>query len=108
MQSAAFKPGQDHHSMLSTLRERVGPEGAARRHQQAGLATAGTWGVSVGEAGTADLPCLDDEDLPDSPPDHASIDFSSLSRKGSIRAAKVLRDAAVARGCLYRVDETGA
>lgn len=105
VQSVAFSPSRDHQGLLSTLRERVGPEEALRRHKDSGLATAGTWGVSVGEADENSLPCLDDEHLPDSPPDHASIDFSALSRKGAVRAAKLLRDAAIARGCLHEAED---
>ncbi|WP_207555732.1 hypothetical protein [Intrasporangium flavum] len=105
VQSVAFNPSREHQGLLSTLRERVGAEEAYRRHKDAGLASAGTWGVSVREADENSLPCLDDEHLPDSPPDHASIDFSALSRKGAVRAAKLLRDAAVARGCLHPAED---
>lgn len=101
IQSLAFRPGSSHGFLLSTLREAVGPETAFERHVTAGLESAGTWGVSVGEAEGQSLVCLDDADPPDTPEDHASIDFNVVGRKQQVRAARGLRDAALARGRMH-------
>lgn len=103
---AAFAPTTRDRGMLSTLRGHVGPDEAFRRHvEENGLKSAGTWGVSVGEATTAAVPVICDDCLPDMPPDHASIDFTPhperpLSKR--LRVADQLRRAAVDRGPLFR------
>lgn len=100
--STAFNPSAAHAFMLSTLREAVGPDEAFNRHVEADLASAGTWGVSVAESEVASLICVDDAHVPDTPADHASIDFNGLAgRKQRQRAARLLRDAAHDRGCLH-------
>jgi hypothetical protein len=101
VQSAAFVPGSNDSGLLSTLRESVGPGPAFARWTDAGYESAGTWGISVGEAVSASLTCVDDSGRPDVPADHASIEFNGLSRKGMRKAGRVLRDAALARGCLH-------
>jgi len=86
--SAAFTPTPSHDFKLSTLRERVGPEEAFRRHTQgAGLASLGTWPVEVGHACDQGLTCLDDAGLDRLPDDHASVDFSALSSRGKKQQA---------------------
>lgn len=104
---AAFIPKESDAGMLSTLRERVGPEEAHRRHTQvAKLLSAGTWGVSVAEGERQGVPAWDDACLPDNPDDHASFDFTqhpaTNQRK---RVARLLRDAAIARGCLFSPED---
>lgn len=100
--STAFNPSASHAFMLSTVRETVRPDEAFMRHVSAGLKSAGTWGVSVAEFEVAALVCVDDAHLPDTPEDHASIDFSGMTvRAERKRAARLLRDAAQERGCLH-------
>lgn len=100
--STAFNPTSAHDFMLSTLREAVGPDEAFKRHVERDLKSAGTWGVSVAESEVASLVCVDDAHLPDTPADHASIDFNVVTgRKQRQRAARLLRDAAHDRGCLH-------
>lgn len=101
VQSSAFRPGNAHGFLLSTLREAVGPATAFDRHVASGLDSAGTWGVTVGEAESQSLVCVDDAHLPEVPEDHASIDFNPVGRKQQVRAARGLRDAALTRGCLH-------
>ncbi len=95
----AFTPTKKDEGKLSTLRERVGADEAYRRHVEGlQLQSAGTWAVTVGEVDGAGCTAVDDgEDLAVS--DHASVDFTAVGGRGAIeRAARKLRDAAVARG----------
>lgn len=98
---AAFKP--DPTGMLSTLRQRVSPAEAFRRHvEESHLDSVGTWGVSVAEAEAQSAPAWDDEFCDGLPADHASVDFTQHpTGNQKLRAASRLRDAAVGRGCLY-------
>jgi hypothetical protein len=98
--SEAFVPSPRDKDMLSTLRERIGPEAAYGRWVDAGYESIGTYAVTVGEAIGAGLQIVDDE--ADTEPDHASIDFSALASKGQKKqTGRRLRDAAVERGCQY-------
>lgn len=103
---AAFTPTPNDAGMLSTLRGHVDAAEAYRRHvEENGLNSAGTWGVSVGEASAAEVPVYCDDCLPEVPPDHASIDFTphpERPRSRRLRVADQLRRAAVARGPLFR------
>ncbi|MGG5260831.1 hypothetical protein [Phycicoccus avicenniae] len=103
----AFQPTGDEGYLLSTLRGHVSAQECCERHQANGLQTMGSYGVAVGEAATIPMSCWDDGGLDGAPEDHASIDFRPLERKQRQRAARILRDAALARGCLYAVDEQG-
>ena len=99
--SRAFVPGSNDNLQLSTLRGHVDAEECIQRHIAQGLDTAGTWGVQVEEAHTADLACLDDEHINGAPPDHASIDFTGLSKSARARAGRILRDESVRRRRLH-------
>jgi predicted trehalose synthase len=104
--STAFTPSKSDAGMLSTLREAVAPSEAHRRWtEDLNRKSVGTWGVEVGEANDLDLICLDDACLPESPADHASVDFSASRSKGQLRQlGRKLRDASVARGPLFVPD----
>jgi hypothetical protein len=99
-QSVAFRPNVNDSGRLSTLRGSVSAEDAMNRHAANGLQTAGTWGVSVGEANAADLPCIDDSKVIHVE-DHVSIDFRPRDRKQTDAVAKKLKAAARDRGRLY-------
>ena len=103
----AFIPGQSDERMLSTLRGHVSAEEAFRRHTEAsGLRSAGTWGVSVGEAVDHGLAVLDDGGLDGSPIDHASIDFNGVpTRAGRQQAARKICTAANERGPLFTIGD---
>lgn len=98
----AFTPSTRDAGMLSTLRGSVGAQEAHRRHvEDRELASAGTWAVTVGEVDGAGCAALDDAtDL--GVVDHASVNFTNAEGPAAVkRAARKLRDAAAARGCLY-------
>ncbi len=98
----AFTPTSRDAGMLSTLRGAVGAQEAHHRHvEERGLRSAGTWSVTVGEVDVAGCSAVDDAaDL--GVADHASVDFTGLGGPAAVkRAARKLRDAAVARGCSY-------
>lgn len=103
----AFNPGHRDHRKLSTLRGSVAPEDAYRRHtEDAGLESAGTWGVGVGEALDGSLVCLDDGGCDANPVDHASVDFNAVAtRGGRQQAARKLWQAAMTRGPLFAAPE---
>lgn len=107
--STAFRPGRADENQMSTLRERVPANEAHRRHVEAGLESAGTWGVLVGSAHAGGAVALDDAGIDGNPPDHASIDCRSMGKGAKERLGEALRDEAVTRGCLFvapRVDTT--
>jgi hypothetical protein len=64
-----------------------------------GLASAGVWGITVGEAAAVELKCFDDPQ-PDIPA-HGYVDFGDLPRRQAQRKAQVLVAKARSRGCLY-------
>jgi len=98
----AFLPTESHAQLLSTKRERVTPMRAHQDWIERGMDSAGTWGVSVAEVGDAEMHAVDDANNV-TEPDHASVNFRELPSKGAaIRKARILRDLAVERGCLYR------
>lgn len=101
--SEAFVPSELDECLLSTMRERVGPEEAFRRWTvEQERKSVGTFGISVEEVDGEGLAALDDADLIQQP-DHASVDFTMIPTKGKRKQiGRRLRDAAVARGCLYR------
>src|SRR5438309_2009863 len=78
--SQAFRPTKKDEKMLSVARgSMTSPEGAFRHYRETrGLQSAGTWGVTVGEAGAVELGCPADPVPGD--PCHALIDFRGLSR----------------------------
>jgi ribosomal protein S18 acetylase RimI-like enzyme len=99
----AFVPSERDKGLLSTLRETVGPEEAYRRWtEDQGRISVGTFGITVAEIQNESLTAIDDAEAT-SQPDHASVDFTSVSSKGQRRQiGRRLRDAAVARGCLFQ------
>ena len=103
--SQAFRPTKKDAEQLSTRREAMTAEAAYRAHVAEGLASAGTWGVSVSEIAGVALRAIDDSALPSVPEHHAYIDFRGCSKGHTERAAKALKRAAVERGCLYSSSE---
>lgn len=101
--STAFTPSDGDVGLLSTLRGTVDPAEAHRRWTaKAEQESAGTWGIKVGDALALNLSCVDDSCLPDSPPDHASVDFNGAPSKGAKRQlGRKLRNASVSAGPLY-------
>jgi hypothetical protein len=104
LSSQAFRPTAKDQGRLSTARS--GKVSAADHFAEytaeRGLASAGVWAVTVGEAGALGLPCAYDEHssaLPQpAPKGHTSIDFSGSSGSAARRAGATLRDYAEARG----------
>lgn len=103
--SQAFRPTKKDAGCLSTRREAMPPKDAFEAHIDAGFASAGTWGISVGEVLAVELRVVDDSELPSVPPCHAYIDFRGKSDKQTERAAKALKRKAITRGCLYAIPE---
>lgn len=103
--SAAFTPTRKDEGLLSVSRSGlVTAQQAWERHtRDKGLKSAGTWGFTVIETA---LPCYGDPTT--APPDdaHAVVDFRGLSRGAVEKKAKLLRDVALARGCLYAAPNT--
>lgn len=98
----AFVPSERDKGLLSTLREAVGPEAAYRRWTEEGRISVGTFGISVAELQSENLTAIDDAEAT-AQPDHASVDFTSVPTKGQrSQIGRRLRDAAVARGCLFQ------
>lgn len=99
----AFKPNRGMDGFMSTLRGRVDPEEAYRRHTaNPERQSLGTWGVQVGLAMSQNLTCIDDGLCDaETPLDHASVDFNALTRKQKNTVSGILRDAAVDAGPLY-------
>ena len=102
--SLAFKPTKKDEGMLSiSLGSKVSAKDAYRHHtEDLGLASAGTWGVTVSEAAAAGLDSFA-QPLNESPA-HGYIDFRELSRSAIEKAAKILVAKARDRGCLYESD----
>jgi hypothetical protein len=103
----AFRPMKSHQYTLSTTRQWVGPERSYRQHIAQDLKSVGTWGISVNECSKAELDAFDDSSLPGKPPGHVSIPFGipptdSEKDPSLIEKARMLRNHAAARGCLYR------
>ena len=101
--STAFTPSDGDAGLLSTLRGTVDPAEAHRRWtDNPAQESAGTWGIKVGDAAELDLPCVDDSCMPDTPDDHASVDFTAFPSKGVKRQlGRKLRNASVSAGPLY-------
>lgn len=98
----AFGPQTRDAGMMSTLRGRVSPAEAYRRHTEGTeLHSRGTWGVRVGDANDLGVACLDDGGTDDNPVDHASADFRPLQRPGRRIAMAELHILACQRGPLH-------
>lgn len=104
--SAAFVPGPNHDSLLSTRHEAVGAERAYQEFVAEGNSSEGSWGVTVDEVRTNGVcdevaPYLD-EFINGAPQGHVSIDFNrSPSTSATKRIAKHLSRRAHDRGRLH-------
>lgn len=104
--SAAFVPGPNHRSLLSTRHESVGAERSHQEFVAAGNSSEGSWAVSVEEVRTNSV-CSDvapylDEFIDGAPEGHVSIDFNpSPTPSATKRIAKHLSRCAHARGRLH-------
>jgi hypothetical protein len=105
--SQAWKPTKKDEGRLSVSRSSVSePKAAFEHHTRAmQLASAGTWGVTVGECGTQELKVYPDP-LPPTPlvpadPSHAFIDFTGLPNSRVEAKATKLGRYASERGALY-------
>lgn len=102
--SQAFRPTSKDKGRLSTARSRKVTAAAhfGEHTGSRGLASAGIWAVSVGEATAQGLPCIYDEhssEIPQpAPKGHTSIDFTGLSGGAVRKAGGALRDHAESRG----------
>ncbi|OHV49354.1 hypothetical protein BCD48_12960 [Pseudofrankia sp. BMG5.36] len=105
--SQAFTPTEKDARQLSVSRSAlVTAERAHRHHTEVlGLASVGSYAVSVGDVSAEDLRVIDDAEstmvLESAPPGHAYIDFRPRLPEGAGRLRKIaarLRDAAEARG----------
>ncbi len=113
LQKTAFNPTAKDEKQLSTFRGYLDAGEVHRRWTvDKGNESIGTYGVSVEEvdgcsyvraadAEQVTLSALDDAEARKEP-DHASIDFRTLSKEQRSQAARKLRDHAVARGCLHK------
>lgn len=103
--SVAFVPTERDEDLLSTHRQRIGPDEAYRRWtEELGHQSVGTYGIAVGEAVGIGLRALDDETP--AIPDHASLDFSEVPSKGEKRQrGRKLKEFAAGRGCLHLAEE---
>jgi len=104
--SAAFVPGPNHDSLLSTRHQSVGAERAYVEFVAAGNATEGSWAVSVDDVGNNgicdEVAAYLDEFIGGAPDGHVSIDFNpSPSVSATKRIAKHLSRKADARGKLF-------
>ncbi len=99
--SQAFAPTRKDEGELSIARAALTTAESAFKHytmvQQ--MESAGTWGITVGEASDAGLSSFDDhrEDVPA----HGFVDFRELGRRQAERKAKLLAACARTRGRLY-------
>ena len=99
--SIAFKPSANHWGLLSVYDgDQIEPDSAWNHFTtKLGLASSGTWAVSVAEANSLGLPA---RPMPlEAFPEHAAIDFSSHDDKVQKAKAKLLAAKAEARGCLF-------
>ncbi len=110
--SQAFRPTKKDEWMLSVARGSLTTAEAAFRHHSEKLkcASAGTWGITVGECDDQDLKAYSDPIV--SPPEatdlaHAFVDFRGMSNSQvEARGIKLAR-AAHERGALYRPSASG-
>jgi hypothetical protein len=107
----AFQPTSKDELKLSVARSSVTDAKGAYEHHtlQLGLASMGSWAVSVGECRLQSLVVLEDpltsppHAFPD--PAHAVVDFAGLSRGQRELKGAILVRAAEARGRLYPEDD---
>lgn len=107
----AFRPTPKDESRLSVARGSLTTPQEAHEHYTGarGLASVGTWALSVGEVESEGLRAFPDpltappESVPD--PAHAVVDFSSISKSQAEAKGAKLRNWAVARGRLHPPEE---
>ncbi|GAA1987187.1 hypothetical protein GCM10009718_25810 [Isoptericola halotolerans] len=98
----AFRSQSADKGLMSTLRGRVAPQEAHRRHtEDHGRSSVGTWGVKVGDANEHGLACVDDGAAAENPHDHASVDFNGLTKAEARIAGMALHETACQHGPLY-------
>ena len=99
--SQAFNPTKKDEGKLSVaLESKTDAEGAYRHHVEVlGLASVGTWAITVGEADEAQRASFPEPLKND--PAHGFVDFRGLTRGAAEKASKILLARANVRGCLY-------
>lgn len=99
--SQLFKPTTKDEGKLSVARGELTTEIDAFVHhtEVLGLASAGTWAVTVEEATAADRESYGEPTEDD--PAHGFLDFRGLGRGPAERSAKILLASARQRGCLH-------
>jgi hypothetical protein len=104
--SLAFRPFPKDEGLLSVYDGGlIQPEPSWIHYtRELGYASAGVWGVTVGEAAASGLPARPD---PEPFPEHAVIDFRAHVEKVQKAKAKILAAHAEARGCLFAPAITG-
>ncbi|MFF7192654.1 hypothetical protein ACFZAM_02910 [Streptomyces sp. NPDC008079] len=102
-----FRPTSRDEDRLSTRQgSLMTAQQAFEAHVKDGYQSAGTWAVSVAETEAVDARSIDDAELPDSPPAHASIDFRGMaSKRVKMSAAIRLADFAHTRGRLHPAED---
>lgn len=99
--STAFSPSPRDQLRLSTRRSHVGAAPAHAQWEALGRESAGTWSIRP-EDFPEGLVAYDDSALPDTPPGHASVDFSDFPTRGrQQKIGRQLRDASWKRGNLF-------
>ena len=99
--SPAFKPTRKDNGRLSVYDgDQISPQAAYEHYASLGYKAVGVLAVSVAECESLDLAVTPDP-LPGFP-EHTTIDFTTLSRKGTELAARTLRERATARGWQHR------
>jgi hypothetical protein len=105
--SQAFRPTPKDENKVSVSRATLTTAEAAHRHftEMLGLASAGTWGVTVEECTQQALPVWTDPVIAPpaavADPAHAVIDFEGISKSQAEAKATRLTRLAVARGRLH-------
>lgn len=102
--SQAFRPTpKDERKLSTTSSSKVSAEDSFREYtEDFELASAGVWGVSVGEAADLSIRAIYDEHSPSIPKPcltgHTSLDFAQISNNKAKRLGGRLRDRAEDRG----------
>ena len=102
-----FRTGSIDQGKLSGVRAlTLSPEDAYKEHEKTKPGdSVGTWAVSVGEAKTIGLRCIDDSACPSEPPPptgHTYIDFRDIPKPDVRELREKLVLVANQRGCLYK------
>ena len=98
----AFKPTSKDNGKLSIrLASHMSSEEAYGRHTAMGLASSGTFEVTVGEVEEAGLRSINDSEAEHSPFGHGYIDTRASARSLIAKAAKHLKECAMLRGTRF-------